>query len=491
MIAPPKVAFGRSNRAYRVLPSRYLGHTGLFSIKSICYRLGIAPLLRGLLMLIPWQQVRFTSFFAVGVASLSACGGSSGVAGSTPISPTGGPKFGIQVAQKNIASGFVTFPLPTAWTNASLDAIVAAPDHNIWFLEKGRDRVGRVTNLGAFVDYPVSSGAGLSHMTIGHDNNLWFTETGLHAIGRMTTHGILTEFPLPSDAAPNGIASGPDFNLWYTDATNNSGPSRIGRITTAGTVLASVPISWAGSVPNQITVGPDSNMWFTDQFGLGQVTVSATPTTTQYPFATGVGPITVLGTSLYSINPAGPDFYKTSFGSPTTATQVPWAPAGFTGISAGPDGNLWLTSGGVLGHVSAAGADLGSVALPMGAAGTAVTAGPDGNMWVAQPQAISVDVLRLQSVTPTSIAFFSVPSPSQSFTVSEINSDGSPYTGSFKITSSSTSVTTVAVGTAIGGSTPVAVTPVGAGTATITISDRVGNTSTITVTVTTETFVIQ
>ena len=47
----------------------------------------------------------------------------------------------------------------------------------------------------------------------GSDHNLWFTESSRDRIGRMTPAGVLSEFPIPTaGGSPTEIASGPDGN---------------------------------------------------------------------------------------------------------------------------------------------------------------------------------------------------------------------------------------------------------------------------------------
>jgi virginiamycin B lyase len=63
------------------------------------------------------------------------------------------------------------------------------------------------------------------------DGNLWFTERGPDKIGRITTSGEISELPLPTpESRPFGIPAGPDGNLWFTTE------HEIGRIAPAGQI---------------------------------------------------------------------------------------------------------------------------------------------------------------------------------------------------------------------------------------------------------------
>ena len=127
----------------------------------------------------------------------------------------------------------------------------------------------------------------------------------------------LTEFPLSPDAWwPGRITAGPDGNLWFGESTRGGMPRKIGRITTAGSVV-DFPIEEGHVVDvNDITAGPDGNIWFTqaDIDGGHSAVNRMTPTgvLTRFPTA----PV---------------------FPGPFPSFTGPF------GITAGPDGNLWVT----------------------------------------------------------------------------------------------------------------------------------------------------
>src|SRR5260370_27786382 len=57
-------------------------------------------------------------------------------------------------------------------------------------------------------------------ITAGPDSNLWFTERGSNKIGRITTSGTIKEFPLATaNGDPWGITAAPDGNLWFTEGS--------------------------------------------------------------------------------------------------------------------------------------------------------------------------------------------------------------------------------------------------------------------------------
>jgi virginiamycin B lyase len=202
-----------------------------------------------------------------------------------------------------------------------------------------------------------SSTSNPNGITTGPDGALWFTEVGAEdkitqnplgpsKIGRITTAGTVTEFATPAaNSDPRGIAVGPDGNLWFAEAGGNN----IGRITTAG-VITEFPVPTANSAPNGIAAGPDGNIWFTEQAGnkIGRITPSGT--VTEFPI-------------------------PTSGSSPQ-------------GITAGPDGNLWFTeqTANKIGRITTSGTVTEFVISSGGSISMLennIVAGPDGALWFA------------------------------------------------------------------------------------------------------------
>ena len=159
-------------------------------------------------------------------------------------------------------------------------------------------------------------------------------------------------------------------NLWFTE------PGGIGAFsTTSHTVIAQVtlPSSTGTEMPSAIAVGPDGNIWFTESVPNASGTGFASS-------AVGVIDVTT-GNSI------------TEF--PTPATSQP------SGITAGPDGNVWFTEtgAGAIGLVNVAGLSdpsrytLGA-AIPIPTTGetggvlshpapVGITSGPNNTVWFA------------------------------------------------------------------------------------------------------------
>ena len=150
--------------------------------------------------------------------------------------------------------------------------IAAGPDGNLWITDPTSDGIRRMTpdglNLPLFTA-GISPDADPTSIVLGPDGNLWFAENT--AIGRITPTGTVTEFSLvPNDDPNSRLTTGPDGNLWFTQFNDD----RVGRITPEGAItLYKQGITSSG--PNGITTGPDGRLWFSVFHGdrLGIVTL--------------------------------------------------------------------------------------------------------------------------------------------------------------------------------------------------------------------------
>jgi virginiamycin B lyase len=224
-----------------------------------------------------------------------------------PTGITGGPDGNVWFAKQYgigrvTASGTVSeYVVPNGGDSGD---IVIGPDGNLWFTQPLHDRIGRVTPAAAFSQYDIgTAGANPLAITLGPDGNLWFTEAAAvsNKIAFITPNGMVTEFPIPTPSSnPTGIAKGADGNLWFTEHDGH----KIGRITPAG-AITEFPIASGGN-PVRIAVASDGTLWFTE------------PGVTN-----SIGRITSLGgISEYPV--------------PTTNSDP-------TGITAGPDKNVWFS----------------------------------------------------------------------------------------------------------------------------------------------------
>ena len=331
------------------------------------------------------------------------------------------------------------------------EAMVAGPDGNLWFVNRGSDSIGRVTPAGAFTFFSDPKIRAPRAIAIGPDGNVWFGNDthlgyGQGSIGRMTTAGVVTVFPNPG--RPTSMTAGPDGRLWFTNDENT-----VGAVTMTGVVSTygdPVPLF---EDPRDITAGPDGNLWVAD-FGApgneGRIArISPTgvllPDTlgARYPTAITTGADgSILYTNAATANVASPsivrvtpanvitsfpisgnqavdlvgtadgsiwfspaDYPKTNqLGHITAAGVVSFVPVPprTRFVAAGPDGNIWFTSplDHVVGRVTPAGA-VTTFADPRVSGPTRLTVGPDGNLWYTNQRGNTIGRIAPAGATTT------------------------------------------------------------------------------------------
>jgi streptogramin lyase len=237
-------------------------------------------------------------------------------------------------------SGAITvYPLRA---DATIEGSVEAHDGDLWFTEifhklhelRATDAIARITPRGVITTFPTSVGAGA--ITIGPDGNVWFSGNrvtkkgaGYTAIGEVTTTGHIKVFDLPTtsptglssyrNANPYSLISGPDGKLWFDDAVGKT--EGIARISTGGKLASTIPAGF----DDDLTRGPNGQVWFLS-----------------YPEGLGAGVLSVATRSGIVVtndlnpqdSPSWPGGYLYDVGGVVS------------GMTAGPDGNLWLVDGG-------------------------------------------------------------------------------------------------------------------------------------------------
>jgi virginiamycin B lyase len=240
-------------------------------------------------------------------------------------------------------------------TSPSFEGIATGSDGALWLTDWGDGIIVRCTTQGAITTFPVY-GHGPYGITAGPDKALWFAAG--NAIGRITTQGVISFYTkgLAQGSGVPGITSGPDGALWFTDQSHDA----VGRITVAGKITEFSKGMSSDAEPYSIAAGPDGALWFTEVAGrIGRVTTT--------------GKITEYSRGI-------------------SESEEP------SGIAAGPDGALWFTEyesydsylyrGSKIGRITTAGKiteyakNLAPKSQPTG-----ITAGPDGNMWFVESTA--------------------------------------------------------------------------------------------------------
>ena len=243
-------------------------------------------------------------------------------------------------------AGLVSFGLPTG---SEPEGIAAGPDGNLWFAERGSNRIGRISPGGEVTEFPLpTENAQPFQIAAGPDGNVWFTELRTGDVGRITPAGVVTEFPVCDYCRPWGITTGPEGDLWIT----LPGAGEVARLSISGTVTR-FPLGPLGpNEPRQIALGPDGNLWIADE-GLE-----------------------LEGPTIGQIGRITPEGLVTRFAVPTPVEN--FRPVG---IAAGPDGALWFAGSGVgVGRIDTSGS-ITEFPLPLFSESDTIAAGPDGNLW--------------------------------------------------------------------------------------------------------------
>jgi virginiamycin B lyase len=227
-------------------------------------------------------------------------------ANADPVSIAAGPDGalwftelqGNNIGRITIGGSFTEYAMPTpilpvinAGGLTGPEMITPGPDGALWFTLSNLPIIGRIGTDGTITEYAIPSGNAANFITSGPDGALWFTEslgqsTGPgnlgNAIGRITTAGVVTnEYPVPTALSqPAGIVTGPDGALWFCEAADGGttawgtqGPSKIGRVTTAGVFTEyTTPLSY--DAPFGITLGSDDNLYYTaiNSYNIGVIT---------------------------------------------------------------------------------------------------------------------------------------------------------------------------------------------------------------------------
>ena len=267
------------------------------------------------------------------------------------------------------------FPLPTPASQPM--GIVSGPDGNLWFTEGNRDVVGRISPQGAITEFPTpTKGSQPSAITVGPDRNLWFTELSGNKVARITPSGAVTEYAIPTAYCypMGGITTGPDGALWFTEW--NAG--KVGRVDLAGQVTE---FAAGTDTPDQIVAGRDGNLWFTSWQSLWRISPSGTTSRVAVGDFTGALAITVdRAGNLWSAgsNAEKGRVVRRDASGRVTEFAVP-GNADFKGIVEGSDGSIWLTRP-TLNAIVRLALD-GTVTTFSAPSPMSIAAGPDGNIW--------------------------------------------------------------------------------------------------------------
>ena len=233
--------------------------------------------------------------------------------------------------------------------------IVSGPDGNMWVMGGcGSLHLARIhPRTGQVQLYSWQFNGSGRALTVGPDGNLWLADEVNDTIDRFSlTDHSLTQYPIPTQGPlVTSLITGPDGNLWFTEFDGH----KIGRLDPKTGQFSEYPLLYQNEGPQTITPGPrgDRHLWFVTTGRLGWI-----------------------------------DPFTGQMMEVTTPLNEPLWP----GLSAGPDGNLWLSVGGkhigteLIVRATPSATLLFSayrIPTPRGQA-EAITAGPDGNMWFTE-----------------------------------------------------------------------------------------------------------
>jgi streptogramin lyase len=216
----------------------------------------------------------------------------------------------------------------------------------------------------------------------GPDGNMWFTDVIGDQVGKITPSGVPTLYSVPGGSEPFDIAVS-DGNVWFSELLGNT----VDKVTTSGTITR---YSLGGSdMPYGFAAGPDGNFYYGTvgpANGIGRITTAAAITFW-----------TIAGSSMSGVT-AGPDGNvwfcdqgNNSIGKITTSGAwqefpIPTLTANPANIVTGPDGNLWFTetNGNKIGKITTAGVITEYPVLTASAQPSFITVGGDGNLWFSE-----------------------------------------------------------------------------------------------------------
>lgn len=224
-----------------------------------------------------------------------------------------------------------------------------------------------------------------------------------------------TEYPLPPGTTPSDVTIGPDGAVWFANFARLFATSiTAGRITGTGSVtLVSLPSASEGGLTAPYTSGgaaiasAGGKVWTVavEPFAMhGQLLVSIDPATARPTLSSPGSDCCAEPTPKLAVDTRGKLWLLTcsdscTFGMIAGGTRIGDPANSYTpgGITAGPDGNMYVTATftgldnlgfapleGFVFQLSPAAAVLHQFPLPPGSDPRGIMAGPDGNLWIAE-----------------------------------------------------------------------------------------------------------
>jgi streptogramin lyase len=357
-------------------------------------------------------------------------------------------------------------PISTYYTD-----IVSGPDTNQWFIDYYSKSIVKVVPSSLKMTSFKIGVSGLS-LVVGSDHKFYvFSSTGVELV---TTAGVHTHASFPSDDShPQfaGQALGPDGNVWFVEYKH------IAEITPSGVITEyAYPSGDTTNSNGYVAVGPDGKIWFTedDRGIVGKIDVSTKSITEYHMPGSCTHPYAIVagsdGNLWMNCNESGFGFITTA-GAPTVVLSNEWGMTYTRHFATDQSGNIWFPAAveNAVGELLIRQNGVTIYVPPPSyypITTENVNFGADGNLWAATDNhLIDVYIVQTINLSPKSITFTA---RAQTKNVKVVE----PNTSAWTTSSSAPSICSVAQGSP---SDIFVVTDKGAGTATITFSDAIGN----------------
>lgn len=201
----------------------------------------------------------------------------------------------------------------------------------LWFTGKGTGTIGRVTQDGKMITYPLATvGSVPIYVRTGNDGTIWATELVGNAIVRIGRDGTVSETAIPThNSRPIAIVPEPGSNaMWFSEEAGN----RVARISADGKTIDEyqLPMTQPNVILAALAFDGDGHLWV-------QQYVDQNAPTPSNPSPAGGDYIIRIDKSIVSSKPS--DLSRV----PITYYRVPSAQTIMHRILQGPDGNIWFT----------------------------------------------------------------------------------------------------------------------------------------------------